>query len=293
MKKRKKKAVNTSLGKRFNFKVTITQTDLNIYQDETYDQNALTEFPMFERLKELLRQEFLASTPDSSWPFESRLEYINEYSGEAVLSSLYKEPEKSKYADTDGGFDIFSENLSIARLGADPEQIGNGLFYVELANGSPEFNYDTETDVYTLSIDDSSEILAVVGGYESDAYKTDCCFFTTGSIATRPDGLLEITYDDSELSGVRESSMTLLCDGKGGDVVHTVKKRDVFEIQSSFGSGKKIAQTLPDFLLTTDTREIVNNITESGGEMKITYIREVDGSPENHIVYSVKAYADD
>ena len=139
------------------------------------------------------------------------------------------------------------------------------------------------------------DILHLNNYYTSDLYKMskiEYDFTASGNISLRKDGFIEIKYDESEVSGFKDSYIQFLFRPDDKKIV-TIRRKNFFDIWFTLEKGKRISVEqrgqYSGSVSTTNTKELVNKMTVDGGEMRFVYINETDGAPSEMIFHSIIA----
>jgi hypothetical protein len=139
------------------------------------------------------------------------------------------------------------------------------------------------------------DILHLNNYYNSDTYKMsklEYDFTAPGDISLMDDGSLEIKYNESEVSGFKDSYIQFLFHPNNKNIV-TVRRKCFFDVWFTLEKGKRISieQRGPysGAVSTTNTKELINKMTVNGGEMRFVYINESDGAPSEMIFHSIIA----
>jgi len=139
------------------------------------------------------------------------------------------------------------------------------------------------------------DILNLNNYYNSETYKmsrVEYDFEACGSINVLSDGLLDIRYDESEMTGVKDSYVRLLLNPGRTDFVN-LHRKNLFDLWLPLEKGKRINVDSADIcsgtVFTADTKEIVSNMTASGGNTRMVYITETNGSPFEMVFHSISA----
>jgi len=172
------------------------------------------------------------------------------------------------------------ENLELEGLTDYPEDGDNG-------NGEVYEDYSDDEEI--------KNILLLNNVFTSDMYKMskiEYDFNTCGNIILMDDGSLNIKYDESEMTGFKDSYIQFLFHTDNRDIV-TVRRKHFFDTWFTLEKGKRVSieqkGRYSGAISTTSTKELVNNITLDGGDMRIVYTTETEGSPSEMILYSIHA----
>jgi len=144
--------------------------------------------------------------------------------------------------------------------------------------------------------DEIKEILNLNNVYNSDLYKTSKMsydFNIQGEINLTKNGLITVKYAEVETTGFNTYTQFVF-NPENRDIL-TLRKKFFFDDWFMLEKGKRISVEKRGHysgeIMTTATKELVNNITPDGGEMKISYIIETDGVPTEEISYHIYAEA--
>ncbi|MCL1859396.1 MAG: DUF1934 family protein [Oscillospiraceae bacterium] len=139
------------------------------------------------------------------------------------------------------------------------------------------------------------DILLLNNIFNSEMYKmskVEYDFSVLGNISVTSDGSLDIKYDESEMTGYKDSYIQFLFRADNREIV-TVRRKYIFDTWFTLEKGKRVSVEIRDrysgAVATTSTQELVNNITLDGGDMKIAYTTETDGVPTESVLYSIHA----
>ena len=193
------------------------------------------------------------------------------------------------------------ENLEIFDSLKTLEDFENFLeeFLSEASGGNYDENgEETEKyEEYEEEPDDEEirDILQLNNYFNSDSYKMskiEYDFNAPGNINLMDDGTLEIKYDESEMTGLKDSYIQFLFKPENKDIV-TVRRKYYFDIWFTLEKGRRVSiekrGNYSGTVATTHTKEFVNKMTLKGGEMRFVYINEYDGSPSEMISHSICA----
>ena len=139
------------------------------------------------------------------------------------------------------------------------------------------------------------DILHLNNYYNSDAYKlskTEYDYSSPGDIILDKNGTFELRYNENEITDFAESYSQIFFDAEKKDIV-TLRRKSFCDIWLTLEKGKRISigQTGEDAgtVATATAKEIVNNMTADGGDMKIVYITEINGYPCDMISQTIYA----
>lgn len=117
-------------------------------------------------------------------------------------------------------------------------------------------------------------------------------FDAQGSIRFLSDSLLEVKYDESEMTGIKDSYVRFLFDMNKKDLV-LINRGEETDIWLDCEKGKRISHQKEichsGIIITICTKKLINKMTPDGGQLYIQYIRETDGSPSEMITHSLFA----
>ena len=174
------------------------------------------------------------------------------------------------------------------------EALGDGGEYDE-EYGDDE--YDDEEEEYDEEYEDDEEIrdiLQLNNMYNSEMYKmskVEYDFNVSGYISLTRDGMIDISYDETEITGIEGSYIRIMFSEKERGVV-TFHKKGLFDdwFILEKGSRAAIERSGPGFaaVSTTKTDELKNTMTLAGGELRAVYHTETNGIPTETVSYSLK-----
>ena len=298
-----KKSADSAKSKKakFNFKIKIVQTDLTCRDYFYYDLGNI--IGGFQAESPILYQ---------NSGYISKLYSINNFSGGILAKDKIEDmPERYKRfvnfgnpSEAEKITGIINEMAALANR----EEIGQNVFYSGLP-GQPMFDpeedasffledeefEDPEYDEYDEYGEEIRDILNLNNYYNSETYKmskVEYDFEAPGNICLAPDGSLDIVYDESEMTGVKDSYVRFLIKAGKTDAL-TVHRKGFFNSWLPLEKGKRIkidhADVYSDAVFTANTKEIVSNMTTSGGNIRIVYITETNGFPTEMIFHSISA----
>jgi len=206
--------------------------------------------------------------------------------GAASVAGSY---ETAQNFDSSGSFVLFDE--------FDGEEYDENEDY-------EEYDEDDEED-YDYDNEEIKEILHMNNYFNSDMYKmskVEYDFSVPGTINFTEGGFIEITYDESEITGLEGSYIQFLFKPQEKDIL-TVRRRSFFDMWFTLEKGKRVStdetETKPKteldlrrftkMALTTHTKELVNNMTADGGEIRLVYVTETNGVPSEMIFHTIQA----
>ena len=184
--------------------------------------------------------------------------------------------------------------------------IMGSLFMFDLIHGTNNFNGSNEEfeefeefdEIYDDEFDEENEFgEEYAGEFEEDQNsdfggKIEIKFNAAGSIKFLENNILEIKYDESEMTGIKNAFIRFLfnCDKKDFITIHRCNHLDTWinckkgerisDVSKSRGAGNST---------TVDTKEIINNMTPDGGQLFISYIREANGIPSEMVTHIISA----
>jgi hypothetical protein len=148
-------------------------------------------------------------------------------------------------------------------------------------------NYDGDEEI--------RDILHLNNVYNSEIYKmskVEYDFNAPGYISLTKDGMFEIKYDETEITGIEDSYVRILFDETNRDIL-TFHRKNIFEDWFALEKGKRISIERPgaDFGMVTSasTKELANTIKLSGGELRMVYTTEINGVPAETVSYRINA----
>ncbi len=144
------------------------------------------------------------------------------------------------------------------------------MINIKSAHFTPSVNYVknvTPVDVFSADSFDSVDAQRIDIDYE-------------GRLFTK-DGRLAVEYDETELTGMEGTTTSISFELKNPGIVVMERKGNVYG-SLCFEDGGRImcTQNTPEMELpfVIDTEKLVNELTEDGGELKISYGMEFRGS---------------
>ena len=294
--------LNNNPERRFNFKIKVTQTDLTRNDD-------------FYRCYQSLN--------DSNVPFMvqysgyiEKLNFMNGFGGADLA-------EERENINVDGGFGerIFQADIVNPEVLKEVERKQDEMFREMVSGGATEdFINDLleeimekleveaeEWEFEEVDIPSSLYMFDMVngGGFEQDYEdefddgfveadpdpdnRLEVKFNSTGSIKFLEDNILEVKYDESDMTGVKDAFVRFLFDSDKKDCVtiHRVGHSDTW---LNCEKGERISGIVKSRNnMTVDTKEIINNMTIDGGQLLVSYIRETNGSPYELVTHLISA----
>jgi hypothetical protein len=202
-------------------------------------------------------------------------------SGEAQIDLA-----EAKYAEIMGDFEGI---VSFENFKEYVEDVLYGDENPENGCGDGEFGevYDDDEEI--------RDILQLNNVYNSELYKmskVEYDFNAPGHITLTKDGMYEIKYDESEITGV-EGSYARIMFSENSRNIATFHKKKFFSDWFALEAGKRVSTEHfgVDFGAVTaaKTKELVNNINLSGGGMRVVYTTEINGVPSEMVSYSIQA----
>ena len=300
-----------SAGKNFDFKIKIIQTDLlsseyllGMGGTFGYDGDPA----MYQNSN-----------------YISKLWFLNTYSGGILAKDKIEDMPESYRRFT--GFENMSEAKMLKNfkkemvMQKNREQIGQNVFYNQLSNQTRSDKLNRLEDIEAFieealyadaDLEDEDEdieneneqyeddeeirdILHLNNVYNSEMYKmskVEYDFSAPGDIGLTKEGLFEIKYDDTEMTGIDGSYVRILFGETSRDVV-TFHKKNFFCDWFALEKGKRVSieRTGEEFgsVAATHTKELVNTITLAGGELRTVYTMQINGVPTEAISYSIHA----
>lgn len=132
--------------------------------------------------------------------------------------------------------------------------------------------------------------------YEAPRNTLEINFDAVGSIRFLENNVLEMKYDESNITGEADTFVKFLidCDNKDFVTVHRGGQSDMPDMWIDCEKGKRINSTVAhsnhfNSIYSISTKEIVNNITPRGGRFKLSYIRETNGMPIEIVTHIISA----
>ena len=312
------------MGGKFNFKVKIVQTDLaggDYFYGCGYNSGASNSI-MYENSSYIsklffinnisggiISKEKIEDMPERYRRFVS-LDIPSEID---MLKSIKKELDVLSNRE-EIGQNVFYSNLSADSAGRipEPESISKSKDFDILLNhledflGSGEYGVEDFVDFDEYGDDDDEydgyesyenedeirDILHLNHYYNSEAYKMSKVrydFSSVGNISLTQDGVLDIRYDESEMTGFKDSYARFLFNEKEKDIV-TMCRKSFFETWFTLEKGKRISVAHEhNAVYTAEAKELVNNMTLEGGDMRLVYVTETNGVPSEMITHIIEA----
>lgn len=158
-------------------------------------------------------------------------------------------------------------------------------------------NENAEFELFENFRDDEEikDILLLNNIFNSEMYKmskVEYDFNISGNISMTDDGSINITYNESEMTGISDSYIQFLFNANNRDIV-TVRRKYLLDTWFTLEKGRRISveRRGRDYgaVLTTNTQELVNNMTIDGGNMRLVYTTETNGVPTEAVLYSIYA----
>ena len=153
-------------------------------------------------------------------------------------------------------------------------------------------------DYEDYAADEIRDILHLNNYYNSEEFKmskVEYDFDAPGEISLSEDGSVIIKYDESELTGFSGSYIQLMFRPENKNTV-MLRRKGFFDMWLVLEEGKRIPVGSADDNsrnqgadLAANTKELVNNMTLRGGNMRFVYITENNGFPTEMISHSISA----
>ena len=180
--------------------------------------------------------------------------------------------------------------------------IDEGADYYDTNDANEEIYEDYSEDDESAEIDEDyknrdeiKDILLLNNVFNSEMYKmskVEYDFSVSGNISMTNNGMLNIKYNESEITGFKNSYIQFLFNEDNRDIV-TIRRKHFFDSWFTLEKGKRVSIERKDrysgVVTTTSTKELVNNMTIDGGDMRIAYTTETDGIPTESVLYSIHA----
>ena len=174
----------------------------------------------------------------------------------------------------------------------------SGGFYgspEELENPEDAGEFE-EFDDYVDDGEEIRNILRMNSFYNSDAFKmsrVEYDFAASGTIDLIDGGkFIELRYDESELTGFRDSYIQFIFDAADRDIL-TVRRKYFADVWFTLEKNKRVsvAKSGKDerTAVTVSAKELANNMTADGGVLRVAYIMEENGAPIEKISYAIRA----
>ena len=293
----------------FNFKVKIVHTDLT-RGDFLYNTLGGI-FGGFRSESPIIYQ-------NSS--YISKLFFLNNYTGGILKKDRIEDmPEKYRrfiQFDNPTQAQLIREFKKEMIMLANREEVGQNVFYSGLgleasaAGGLQTFesvenvefvDFDGFEELEEFEYEDDGEeikdILNLNNYFNSEEFKmskVEYDFSSPGSINFTDDGYLDMRYDESVVTGVPGSRIQLLFKPDNKNLI-TIRRKSFFDACFHLEKGKRISIEVPEtennisMVFTTHTKELANNITFNGGNMRILYATETNGMPSEMILHTISA----
>lgn len=161
--------------------------------------------------------------------------------------------------------------------------------------GDIEYDENDEPGEDYRDDEEIKDILLLNNVFNSEMYKmskVEYDFSVLGDISTTDDGSLNIKYNESETTGFKDSYIQFLFREDNRDII-TIRRKNFFDTWFTLENGKRVSierrGRYSGAVSTTNTKELVNNMTLKGGDMRIIYTTETDGIPTETVFYSIHA----
>lgn len=168
--------------------------------------------------------------------------------------------------------------------------------YVEdVLYGDPEDGF--EDGGYEEYDDDQEirDILHLNNVYNSEIFKmskVEYDFNAPGFINLTKDGMFEIKYDETEMTGIEGSYVRILFGENSRDIV-TFHRKNFFDEWFALEKGKRVAveRVGADIKMVTAAagNGFANTINLSGGKLCMVYTTEINGVPTERVSYCLQA----
>ena len=297
------------INRRFDFKIKVTQKDLTPNDDFYW---------------------YFKNLNDSSVPFMvqhseyiEKLEYLNSFGGASLADEsiiidrgfedmvfqadianqeVLREVERRKDEMFDdmismsgGSAEDFVRNMldDLAEKIAEyePEEpeledvdINGNLYMYNMVNGVVAEEYFEDV----LGIDFDAE--AEEHEFEESGNNYEVKFSTCGSINLLEGNMLEVKYDESDMTGIKDAFVRFLFDLDRKDCV-TIHRCGHADTWLNCEKGERIEGRPRGFggSMTVDTKEIINNMGPDGGQLLVSYVRETNGAPAELVTHVISA----
>ena len=208
----------------------------------------------------------------------------------SLASNIKNENENKRENKSEKDFDVLLNRLE--------DFLDSGEF-----GDFDEFDeYDEDDEDYGAyeNEDEVRDILHLNHYYNSEAYKMSKVkydFSSFGHISLVKNGMtdiIDIIYDESEMTGFKDSYARFMFNKTEKNIV-TMCRRSFFETWLTFEKGKRISVEHTDkytgavAFFTAETKELVNNMTIRGGDMRLVYVTETNGVPCEMITHTIEA----
>ncbi|MCL2814215.1 MAG: hypothetical protein FWD23_06420 [Oscillospiraceae bacterium] len=139
------------------------------------------------------------------------------------------------------------------------------------------------------------DILQLNNVYNSEVFKmskVEYDFNAPGFIRLTKDGMFDITYDETEMTGIEGSYVRIAFCKNNRDII-TFHRKNFFDEWFALEKGKRVAieRVGSDIKMVTAASGsgFVNTINLSGGQLCMVYTTEINGVPAEMVSYSVQA----
>jgi len=167
----------------------------------------------------------------------------------------------------------------------------------ELAESEEWEDEEDDEEYYDYEDDDEEikNILHMNDFFDSDTYKMSNVkydFTSLGNINVSYNGEIDIKYDESEITGIKDSYIQFMFNNSDKNII-TIRRKHFLDTWLTLEKGKRISveKKRRDFgsIETASTKELVNNMTADGGSMRISYVSETNGVPMLRVSYLIHA----
>ena len=299
---------NNKSERKFDFKIKVTQTDLTRNDDFYRYFQSLNESSvpfMVQHSGYIEKLNFMNGFGGADLAEESEDININMRFGNRVFQADIANPEVLKEAErkqdemlleminsgvSPGDFindlleDIADKLAGTEAWEFEEVDIPSNLYMFDMVNG-----YDFEQE-FEDEFDDSFEEFEEESDEPNYENKFEVKFNSTGSIRFLEDNILEVKYDESDMTGVKDAFVRFLFDFDKKDCV-TIHRFGHSDTWLNCEKGERISGMMKSFgnNMTVDTKEIINNMTIDGGQLFVSYIRETNGSPSEMVTHLISA----
>jgi hypothetical protein len=172
-------------------------------------------------------------------------------------------------------------------------------FQYEDGDFDDEHDYDEEYEEYEDYHDhDEFEEFQEFDSFEEKSEsdfnnnKFEVKFSATGSIKFLENNILEVKYDESDMTGIKNAFVRFLFNFDEKDFI-TIHRFGHSDTWLNCEKGERISGTgkirSHGSSITVDTKEIINNMTPDGGQLVVSYIKEMNGTPSEMVTHVISA----
>lgn len=309
--------------RKFDFKVKVIQTDLTAHEDfYNYFRNLNeSSIPFIVQHSGYIEKlDYMNRFGGGTLASENDNISVDKYFGKRIFQvdianpQVLAEAERRKEAmfkdivNTHGTPEVFVRDLLEKLMDGTEEwefedvDIPGNLYMFDMMNkgshSDAEYNEEEYEDDYEF--DENEEEYDDFEELQNEFVKPELAFHNnlevkfnvTGSIKFLENNMLEVKYDESDMTGIKDAFVRFLfdCEKKDFVTIHRCGHSDTWlncekgERVSGMAKSRSFGSSV-----TVDTKEIINNMTPDGGQLYISYIRETNGAPSEMVTHIISA----